>query len=164
MCDPVNLGLQVLSAGVQMVGQRKQTQATAAAAEANAAQLDVMAAREFEKAAFETEATEQQFRRAIGETKAAIGASGLTLGSFSDVIADAAQGNQMDKDAIQYGAATRAEQLRFQSTSERLEANSAKSAGRYQMLGTALGAVTSLVKMRPTTSNGVAITTPFQTP
>lgn len=132
MCmDPVSITLAataISAAGSVVSGIQKKNEG-----DANAAALETSAQQRLEKAKFDTEQADRQYRRNEGSVEAKIGTTGVDVMSFTSVLADDAKESALQKKAILVGAQVEANNLRFQAAGQ-------KAAGRDAMIGGIFGA------------------------
>ncbi len=136
MCGPA---LAMFGAFVSAAGTLYSGMAQAQMYRAQQAQYNRQAQIERDRGIFESQRERERHRRVEGEQRAAYLSSGVALeGTPSDVIVDSGQENQIDIEAIKYGAQVREDNARF----------SAQMAGRNAsnaMAGGFIGALSPLI-------------------
>ena len=129
-------------------------------ADANAAALENQARMRLEKGKFDSEQALNRYNRQAGEVRANVGASGLDIGSFGDVLADAAIEGALERETIKWQAEAEAANLRFQ-------ADAAKQQGSMEAFGALLGgvggAIGSMSGSVNTSTPSVSMSSPWQT-
>ena len=115
------LTLQRIFTVMQVFSQFRAGQAQEKANEYNAQVAERQATAATQKAAFEEEMRREKGRKLSASQRAAAGAAGITMESFSDVFAQTALDTELDALAIRYGGdiessryKSEAEMLRFQ--------------------------------------------------
>lgn len=153
MCDPITAG--VISAGGAIYGGLSANRT----ARENAALLERQAVLRHEKAKVDIEAADIRARRALGSRDAAIGASGATAASFSDVIADDLATSALEKRLIKYGAAVDSANYRFQAQQQRQAGTDALIGAAFSAAGSVAGGYGRSNMM----ARGITIDSPWDT-
>lgn len=113
----------------------------AQASRAQAAQASRQAQIERDRGLFESQRERERHRRIAGQQRAGFLASGVALeGSPTDVIIDSGQENQIDIEAIKYGARIREDNLRFSAQVARRNASQSLAGGVIGALSPLIGA------------------------
>ncbi len=111
----------------------------AQAARAQAAQFERQAQIERDRGLFESQRERERHRRIAGLQRASFLASGVALeGSPVDVVVDSALENQIDIEAIKYGARLREDNYRFSAQTARRNAS-------QSLVGGVIGSLTPLI-------------------
>ena len=163
MCS-LTLALTGLTTGLQMAGQYQQSRAQAAAAEAqaevayqNAKIQNKKGEQQAERYAYEQRRLDNQRRLVAGQQNAQAGASGIAggVGSSLDIYnASMAAWNEDSVNLLNnqrntiYDNYVGEVNLRNQGNSYMAQADAAKSAGNWGMIGTFLGGATSMIGMK----------------
>lgn len=132
MCGPMAIaaGLTLVSGIASGLGAYQQTQAQAAGYETQARLNDRQAQIEADKGAFEANRETEKARRLAGAQVANYAASGIQIdGSAGRIIEDSAAEASLDVGAVRYGAELRSSNEMFKGQVNRMNANSARSAG-----------------------------------
>lgn len=130
MCvDPATAVM--VSTGISAIGSMASGVMKASEARANAAALETAAQQRQEKAKFDIERADVQYRRQLGSVQARIGTTGIDTSSFSSVLADDAKESALQKQAIQVGADVESQNLRFQAGGQRMSATSDIVSGAF---------------------------------
>ena len=103
--DPLTIMLIISAIGTALsaVGQYRAGQAQKKATEYNAQVAERQATAATQKAAYEEEMRREKGRKLSASQRAAAGATGITMESFSDVFAQTALDTELDALAIRYG-------------------------------------------------------------
>lgn len=140
MADPLTIGLMVASTAVSAIGSVAQGNAAAAAANYNAkvaVQQGNMAAA---NAYTEAEMKRRETARRIGQTAAAIGASGFTTqGTPLDVLSETAALGEIDAQTIVINGVNTARGYANDARLERMRGQNAQATGYLNAAGTLLG-------------------------
>lgn len=139
MCDPFSIA--VTSAAVGAGGSIMQGMSAKRTADANAAALRVNADRREMKADFDIERTERQFQTQQGALRARIALSGITQGSFSDLIAADASERAMQVAGIEWSAQNDVDNLNFQASAAENQGRNAMTAGFINAAGSVVSSV-----------------------
>lgn len=145
MCDP--LSLTVVSAGIGAGGAIYSGIQGKSAHEANAAALEVQAKARETKSQFDIDQAQQRFTKTQGAAIAQIAKSGLTVGSFSDILSSNAGEASIEQEAIRYGANLDADGIRYRAASERTAGKSSEISGYINAAGAVVGAAGNYYKM-----------------
>jgi hypothetical protein len=130
--------MMAMSAAVSVVGQLAQGRAQKAAANAEAAQMQNLALQQQDQAEQEAERIRKAGRRAQGQARAQLAASGVRVDEGSAVLIDEDIARESENDA-QMTLLTGKRQAR----SSRFAADQARAAGSNAMTGSVLGAVST---------------------
>ena len=161
MCIPIALGLGLAAAGVSAAGSLSSASAGAKAHKASAAAFEQQAIMREQKGAFDAQQAIHRYDRNRGQTVASIGTTGLSLESFSDVLADSAVESALEVKAIKYGAKAEADNLRFQAAGQRVQAKTTRQAGTLSAVGTMLGAGAKAYGGAPSASTASVFSQPW---
>jgi len=118
-----------LGFALSAVGSIRAGQAQEKAAEYNAQVAERQATAATQKAAFEEEMRREKGRKLSASQRAAAGATGITMESFSDVFAQTALDTELDALAIRYGGDIGASMYKSEAGGLRFTGTQAKKAG-----------------------------------
>jgi hypothetical protein len=130
--DPATIGLMLQGAGtgLNIIGKIAEGKAAEQIAEYNAKVYEQNAILSEQQAAANEQRARVVARKAIGEMRAAYGASGVTLeGSPLDVIGESAAAAEMDALMIRHAGAVKATMFRNEAAMERYKGGVAKTLG-----------------------------------
>lgn len=128
----------VLAAGVGTYSAVAQGQAAKDAAEFNADVAKNAALAEQQKASFEAQQIQRRNRLRLGEQRALVAKSGITIESADDVIYDSAVQGELERLAALYGGNSASTYYSSKAKLSRLEGRNAETAGYLQAGGTVL--------------------------
>ena len=126
--DPFTI-IMLIGMAISALGSYKAGQAQEKAAEYNAQVAERQATAATQKAAFEEEMRREKGRKLSASQRAAAGATGITMESFSDVFAQTALDTELDALAIRYGGDIGSSMYRSEATGQRFAGAQAKKAG-----------------------------------
>ena len=129
--DPLTIMLIISAIGTALsaVGQYRAGQAQKKATEYNAQVAERQATAATQKAAYEEEMRREKGRKLSASQRAAAGATGITMESFSDVFAQTALDTELDALAIRYGGDIESSRYKSEATGQRFAGTQAKKAG-----------------------------------
>ena len=129
----------IVAGFISAAGTMFSAMSQAQAARSQAAQFERQAQIERDRGIFESQRERERHRRVAGEQRAAFLASGVALeGSPTDVIVDSGQENEIDIEAIKYGARIREDNYRF-------SAQMARHNARQEMVGGFIGSLAPMI-------------------
>lgn len=97
--------------------------------------LNAQAQLQLEKGEFDAATAARKFQRTQGQAIANIGQTGISLDSFSDVLADNVMESALEQKAIRFGAANAAANLRSQATGAAVSGTAAVIGGTFGAAG-----------------------------
>jgi len=118
-----------LGTALSAVGMIRSGQAQEKAAEYNAQVAERQATVATQKAAYEEEMRREKGRKLSASQRAAAGATGVTMESFSDIFAQTALDTELDALAIRYGGDIGSSMYRSEAVGQRFTGTQAKKAG-----------------------------------
>ena len=129
--DPITWAIILMSIGTALsaVGMIRSGQAQEKAAEYNAQVAERQATAATQKAAYEEEMRREKGRKLSASQRAAAGATGITMESFSDVFAQTALDTELDALAIRYGGDIESSRYKSEATGQRFTGAQAKKTG-----------------------------------
>lgn len=136
MADPVTW--IAAAAGVGAVGSLYGAQANASAARYNMLVNQQNAQIAKQGAALEEQRFRVQSRKAMGQMRANIGASGGTVDSYADVLADSATNAELDALLVRYSGEMQSRGYTNTANLDRMQASAARTAGYYGAAGSLL--------------------------
>lgn len=154
MCDPFTLmavGTAVSAAGTVATGYMGMK-----AGEANADGYRQQAIMREEKAKFDSSQAITRFQRTQGQAIANIGTTGISIESFSDVLADSAIESALEVEAIKWQGTAEANNLRFQADAQEYQGKAAFIGSLFAAAGQVAGGVGKSMGMQGSPANGVA--------
>lgn len=162
MCDPTTLLITgaTISAGSSVA----QGISANSSARANAAMLGVQQQRRESKLALDLENSDRKFRTHTGAVQQKISVSGLTQGSFSDIIASDATERAMEVETLRWNAQNDVDNIEYQKSSELSRGRSAMAGGIINAVGTAVNSGSSYYKMTGLGDTGTAVNSIFSKP
>ena len=119
----------LLGTALQAFGAFRAGQAQEKAAEYSAQVAERQATAATQKAAYEEEMRREKGRKLSASQRAAAGATGITMESFSDVFAQTALDTELDALAIRYGGDIESSRYKSEATGQRFAGKQAKKAG-----------------------------------
>jgi hypothetical protein len=132
--------LMIASAGIQAFGAIKQGQAAKAAGDYNAAIAEQSAQFARQDAALQMQQQDRENRMLLGHNIAAAGASGIKAsGSVLDVLGDAAQQGELQRQNIFRQGEMKAAGYQNTANLDRMQGDAAQQASYYQAAGALLG-------------------------
>lgn len=137
MCDPVSLG--ITAAVVGAAGSITTGIMGAKSASFNARELDRQAEIRREKAEYDVRQATTKFERLQGQTIASAATTGLSLQSFSDVLADSVMEHALEVKAIRWGGGNEARNLEGQAAGQRYNGQAAMIGGIFGAAGKLTG-------------------------
>jgi hypothetical protein len=155
------IGAAVASAAIGVVGTLGNAKSVSETAQVNAHALDTQAAYREEKAKYDSAQALTRYQRVRGAQIASAASTGLDIASFSDVMADSAMESALEIKAIKYQGHLEAQNLRFQASGKRTEAENALAAGYLNAGSAVIGAAGKMAGSLPT--NSVSTDSPWTT-
>jgi hypothetical protein len=154
MCLPIIAGIvSAVGTGISAVQQYQ-------AGRAQAAALDRQALMEGQRGAYEAQRQRGINDRRIASMQGQYLSSGIALtGSPMDVLDDSATEASLDEQAIRYGAKVRSDNLRFEGSMARMNANQALVGGAFGAAGDVFGGIMS---QRSYNQNRTMIRNPYE--
>jgi len=123
------IALLIIGLALSAIGMISSGQAQAKAARYNAQVAERQATAATQKAAYEEEMRREKGRKLSASQRAAAGATGITMESFSDVFAQTALDTELDALAIRYGGDIGSSMYKSEATGQRFTGTQAKKAG-----------------------------------
>lgn len=119
------------------------------AASHNSSMLTRQAALRREKGEFDARAAETKYERFRGQTVASIGATGLSIASMGDILADSVMESQLEVNAIRWGARNESDNLLTQASGERAKGQAALIGGVFGAIGAGAKGFGNAMAMAP---------------
>lgn len=153
MCDPFTL--MAVGTAVSAAGSLASGYMGMQAGKANAAGYRQQAILREEKAKYDSAQAITRFERTQGQAVANIGTTGLSIESFSDVLADSAVESALEVEAIKWQGHAEANNLRFQAATQEYQGKAAMISGIFSAVGQAAGGMGKAMGMQGSPMNGV---------
>jgi hypothetical protein len=113
----------------------------------NQAQFEYQAALREQKGKYDAEQARNKYDRTRGQAAVNMGTTGISLASFSDVMADSAMESALEIKAIRFQAQAEAENLRAQGRAKANEGRAAFIGSVFSAIGTGLNTRAKLASM-----------------